>query len=57
MKVPAKQVASIQLRDPDGFYRKLIELHDGLDIDQSAALNAAIDSLDGESKWRRCHSR
>ncbi|UWR23031.1 DUF2783 domain-containing protein [Sulfitobacter sp. S190] len=28
--------------DPDGFYQRLIEAHDGLDHDQSVALNARL---------------
>lgn len=30
------------IADPDGFYAKLIALHDGLDDDASAALNARL---------------
>lgn len=30
------------LTDPDGFYAALIDAHDGLDADQSAALNARL---------------
>lgn len=30
------------IADPDGFYAKLIDLHDGLDDDDSAALNARL---------------
>jgi len=28
--------------DPDGFYDELLQAHDGLDDDQSAALNARL---------------
>ncbi|MGH1412605.1 MAG: DUF2783 domain-containing protein [Pelagimonas sp.] len=30
------------IADPDGFYAKLINLHDGLSEDDSAALNARL---------------
>jgi hypothetical protein len=30
------------LADPDGFYEKLIRLHDGLDAEQSMLLNARL---------------
>ena len=30
------------IADPDGFYAKLISLHDGLSDDDSAALNAKL---------------
>jgi hypothetical protein len=30
------------LADPDAFYNALIELHQGLDLDQSHALNARL---------------
>ena len=30
------------IADPDGFYTALIEAHDGLDDDESAALNARL---------------
>ncbi|KAA3628953.1 MAG: DUF2783 domain-containing protein [Proteobacteria bacterium] len=32
----------LRLRDPDAFYARLIELHDGLDADASNRLNASI---------------
>lgn len=30
------------ITDPDGFYAKLIDMHDGLSDDDSAALNARL---------------
>ncbi|GJL82480.1 MAG: hypothetical protein DHS20C01_21140 [marine bacterium B5-7] len=32
----------IRLADPDGFYARLIDMHDGLDTDQSNLFNATI---------------
>ena len=31
-----------QIEDPDGFYAALVEAHDGLDAEASAALNARL---------------
>jgi hypothetical protein len=32
----------INVEDPDGFYAKLIDLHEGLSIDESLKLNAKL---------------
>jgi hypothetical protein len=31
-----------RLRDPDAFYQALLALHEGLDVEQSLALNARL---------------
>jgi hypothetical protein len=31
-----------RLRDPDGFYQALLALHEGLDVEQSLAVNARL---------------
>lgn len=31
-----------RLADPDGFYQRLIELHENLDVEQSMRLNARL---------------
>lgn len=31
-----------RLSDPDGFYQRLIELHENLDVEQSMRLNARL---------------
>ncbi|MFK8251854.1 DUF2783 domain-containing protein [Ancylobacter terrae] len=35
-------VTTLNLRDPDGVYARLLAAHDGLDEVQSAALNARL---------------
>lgn len=35
-------IATLNLRDPDAFYARLVSLHDGLDADASARMNATI---------------
>ncbi len=32
----------INVEDPDGFYAKLIELHEGLSVDESLKVNAKL---------------
>lgn len=33
---------TLNIRDPDAFYARLVSLHDGLDADASARLNATV---------------
>lgn len=37
-----KVTTTANIADPDGFYAKLIDLHDGLAEDESATLNARL---------------
>lgn len=38
----AKLNTEINVRDPDGFYAKLIDLHEGLTAEQSQKVNAKL---------------
>ena len=38
----SQPVLNSQLSDPDGFYEALLDAHEGLNIDESAALNARL---------------
>lgn len=33
---------SLKISDPDGFYEKLIDIHDGLTLQQSQVVNAKL---------------
>jgi hypothetical protein len=35
-------IESPNIPDPDGFYARLIQTHDGLSVEESAALNARL---------------
>lgn len=42
MSAAAELASEARLRDPDAFYARLIELHDGLDQDAANRLNATL---------------